>query len=57
VPVAAPSSAAALRSEADQVIALTAPPMFRAVGEWYVSFPQLDDAEVLALLDRGQDAR
>jgi predicted phosphoribosyltransferase len=31
--------------------------MFRTVGEWYASFPQLNDAEVLALLDNGQDAR
>jgi putative phosphoribosyl transferase len=57
VPVAAPSSAAALRREADEVVALAAPTGFRAVGEWYSSFPQLDDAEVLALLDGGQDAR
>jgi putative phosphoribosyl transferase len=57
VPVAAPSSAAALRREADEVIALTAPAGFRSVGEWYAAFPQLDDAEVLALLDGGQDAR
>jgi predicted phosphoribosyltransferase len=39
------------------VIALALPPMFRTVGEWYASFPQLNDAEVLALLDNGQDAR
>jgi putative phosphoribosyl transferase len=51
VPVAAPSSAAAVRSEADDVVALITPHSFRAVGEWYRSFGQLTDADVLALLD------
>jgi putative phosphoribosyl transferase len=50
VPVAAPSSAAAMLSEADLVIVLAAPPQFRAVGEWYQSFDQLEDADVVMLL-------
>jgi putative phosphoribosyl transferase len=50
VPVAAPSSAAAMRAEADEVVTLAAPAAFRAVGEWYVSFGQLTDSDVLALL-------
>lgn len=52
VPVAAPSSAAAMRAEADEVVTLAAPAAFRAVGEWYASFGQLTDADVLALLGR-----
>jgi putative phosphoribosyl transferase len=56
VPVAAPTSVAALRAEADAVVALTAPEAFRAVGEWYVSFAQLTDADVLDLLDRDRKA-
>jgi putative phosphoribosyl transferase len=56
VPVAAPSSVLALCHEADEVVALCQPPAFRAVGEWYVSFGQLSDADVLRLLDRDQDA-
>ena len=56
IPVAAPSSAAAMRREADAVIALVLPEAFRAVGEWYVSFGQLTDADVLRLLHRSQDA-
>lgn len=52
VPVAAPSSAAAMRREADEVITLVTPAAFRAVGEWYVSFRQLTDADVLQLLSR-----
>jgi len=56
VPVAAPSSAWAMRREADAVVALVLPEAFRAVGEWYVSFGQLTDSDVLKLLDRGWDA-
>jgi putative phosphoribosyl transferase len=50
VPVAAPSSAAAMQAEADLVVVLAAPAAFRAVGEWYQSFGQLKDADVVALL-------
>jgi putative phosphoribosyl transferase len=56
VPVAAPSSAAAMLSEADSVVALALPGTFRAVGEWYVSFGQLTDSDVLKLLARGEQA-
>jgi putative phosphoribosyl transferase len=57
VPVAAPSSAAEMAREADEVIVLQAPDGFRAVGEWYVSFGQLTDSDVLKLLDRRRPAR
>jgi putative phosphoribosyl transferase len=56
IPVAAPSSAAAMLREADAVVALVLPGTFRAVGEWYGSFSQLTDADVLALLDRAPAA-
>ena len=52
VPVAPAASAAALRAEADDVIVLATPPGFRSVGEWYASFGQLTDADVLSLLAR-----
>lgn len=52
VPVAAPASMAALCDEADDLIALAAPASFRAVGEWYSTFPQLTDSDVLDLLGR-----
>jgi len=55
VPVAAPSSAAAMLAEADLVVALATPPGFRAVGQWYESFGQLTDADVIRLL--GADRR
>jgi predicted phosphoribosyltransferase len=51
VPVAPPSAVAAMRLEADRVEVLAAPRRFSSVGEWYVSFGQLSDADVLALLD------
>ncbi len=50
VPVGSPGSAAALAAEADDIVALALPRGFRAVGEWYASFGQLTDADVLALL-------
>jgi predicted phosphoribosyltransferase len=56
VPVAAPASAAAMLPEADGVVALLMPTAFRAVGEWYVSFGQLTDSDVLKLLDRDRYA-
>jgi putative phosphoribosyl transferase len=56
IPVAAPSSAAAMLREANSVIALALPETFRAVGEWYVSFGQLTDSDVLELLDRDGEA-
>lgn len=50
VPVAAPESLQKVRPLADEVVCLAAPPMFYAVGQFYREFPQVDDAEVMALL-------
>ncbi|TSC79373.1 MAG: phosphoribosyltransferase [Candidatus Peregrinibacteria bacterium Gr01-1014_25] len=52
LPVCPPDTAAALRAAADEVHLLATPAHFQAVGQYYVSFPQLEDAEVLALLRR-----
>ena len=41
-----------LRREADDVVCLYTPPMFYAVGQFYVDFAQTDDAEVVELLRR-----
>jgi putative phosphoribosyl transferase len=49
-PVAAPAAAEEMHAEADQVIILATPRRFRSVGQWYRSFGQLTDADVLALL-------
>jgi putative phosphoribosyl transferase len=51
VPVAPPDVVAALRDEVDELICLETPPYFNAVGAHYVSFPQVEDAEVIAMLD------
>jgi predicted phosphoribosyltransferase len=50
VPVAAPDSLELVRPHADEVVCLEAPLHFRAVGEWYASFEQVDDQTVIDLL-------
>jgi putative phosphoribosyl transferase len=50
VPVAPRSAAAELAADADRVVILVTPRRFASVGEWYDSFPQLSDADVLARL-------
>jgi putative phosphoribosyl transferase len=52
VPVAAESTVAALRRDADidEVVALLAPAHFLAVGQWYRDFAQTSDDEVSRLL-------
>ncbi|MFE7093532.1 phosphoribosyltransferase family protein [Streptomyces erythrochromogenes] len=52
VPVAAPDAVARLRGETDEVVCLSAPRAFRAVGEWYRDFSQTADEEVVSLLAR-----
>ena len=51
VPVASPDSLAKVRPHADEVVCLDTPWDFRAVGQFYRFFPQVEDEEVLALLD------
>jgi predicted phosphoribosyltransferase len=46
-----------LGREADDVVVLQAPPLLMSIGEWYVRFDQLEDAEVLRLLGRRSHAR
>ncbi len=52
IPVASAEGVAMLRREADDVVCLYTPPMFYAVGQFYVDFAQTDDAEVVELLRR-----
>ena len=49
-PVCSPEAARALGAAADEVVCLSTPPDFRAVGLWYEDFEQTSDAEVVALL-------
>jgi putative phosphoribosyl transferase len=54
VPVAAPDTIARLGDEADEIVCLEQPDSFFAVGQFYRSFTQLEDREVLDLLARAQ---
>src|SRR6266545_550771 len=51
-PVCAPGAATVLGREADAVICVQSPAGFRAVGQWYKDFAQLDDEQVVQLLAR-----
>lgn len=55
VPVAPPDAVAGLRIRADELVCLSTPRSFRAVGEWYQDFTQTPDEEVLALLAQAAD--
>ncbi|WP_431046509.1 alpha/beta family hydrolase [Streptomyces sp. P1-3] len=52
VPVTSPSALGPLSAEADEVVYLSAPAGFAAVGEWYRDFSQTPDEEVMDLLAR-----
>ncbi|MEW2138456.1 phosphoribosyltransferase family protein [Streptomyces sp. NPDC005409] len=56
VPVAPPDAIAWLATEADEVVCLSTPRAFRAVGEWYADFSQTPDEEVVDLLARAAAA-
>ncbi len=53
-PVAAPDTLEQMSRLADEVVCLSAPLAFCAVGNHYISFPQLDDDDVRAILDNHQ---
>jgi putative phosphoribosyl transferase len=56
VPTAAPDTYAELTREVDEVIALTTPEPYIAVGVWYRHFPQISEKEVQALLEEAAQA-
>ena len=51
VPVAPPETIESMRSEADDVVCLSMPAYFHAVGQFYNDFTQTTDEEVIRLLD------
>jgi putative phosphoribosyl transferase len=51
VPVAPYDSVIALKSYCDEVICLSTPTNFYAVGQWYQDFSQVNDDQVLRILD------
>jgi putative phosphoribosyl transferase len=56
VPVAPAEAVRRLSAEADEVICLATPEPFWAVGQWYQSFPQTSDREVIRLLEESRTA-
>ncbi|MEU0146318.1 phosphoribosyltransferase family protein [Streptomyces sp. NPDC006288] len=52
VPVASPDAAARLGEDVDELVCLSTPSLFSAVGEWYRDFSQTSDEEVVSLLAR-----
>ncbi|MET4640678.1 putative phosphoribosyltransferase [Streptomyces atratus] len=50
VPVAPADTVAWLRTQVDEVVCLSTPVLFSAVGEWYRDFSQTSDEEVISLL-------
>jgi len=50
VPVAPPETLQRVAAYADEVVCLDAPETFYAVGQFYQSFPQVSDEEVIELL-------
>ena len=53
VPVAPPETLDKVAPYADEVVCLSAPELFYAVGQFYQSFPQVSDDEVIASLAAG----
>lgn len=54
VPVAPPDALTGLRELCDQIVCLTTPEPFYAVGAHYADFDQTGDEEVVELLDRAK---
>lgn len=50
VPVSPPATLAHVAQMADETVCLEAPENFRAVGQFYMHFPQIEDREVTAIL-------
>ncbi len=55
VPVSPPETAQKLRCKADELICLFTPDDFYGVGQYYEDFRQIEDAEVLALMEKAGD--
>jgi len=56
VPVCSPQARDLLATDTDTVVCLYAPEPFSAVGQWYIEFGQLTDADVDESLSRAQRA-
>jgi putative phosphoribosyl transferase len=56
-PVAASSTADALRGKVDALVSLAEPAALFAISDWYESFEQLTDADVIGWLERARHER
>jgi putative phosphoribosyl transferase len=56
VPVAPDDTIERLRAEVDEIVCVSSPSPFIAVGAHYAEFPQLADADVVALLEERHQA-
>jgi putative phosphoribosyl transferase len=54
VPVAPHQALDDLRSMADEIVCVETPESFASVGQFYRRFPQLEDGDVIAILDRAR---
>ena len=50
IPVSPPETLRKIQPLADQVVCIDTPDNFRAVGQFYVNFPQVEDEEVIKVL-------
>jgi predicted phosphoribosyltransferase len=57
VPVGAPESCEALKPEVDDLVCLSQPALFFAVGLWYENFEPTEDAEVKRIVEAAYAAR
>lgn len=55
VPVSSPSSVREIEPEVDEVVALSTPTPFYAIGQFYEWFPQNTDEQVIRLLEENRD--
>ena len=55
IPVAPREVVAALRAEVDDLVCLSQPPYFHAVGVHYADFHQVSDEEVVRILEQARD--
>ena len=53
VPVSPPDTLHKVEELADETVCLEVPEYFMAVGQFYMEFPQVEDAEVVAILQNG----
>jgi predicted phosphoribosyltransferase len=52
VPVGPPDTVERMRGYADEVVCLQTPSMFFAIGQFYDDFPQVEDEEAIAILEK-----